>query len=80
MGDQEHSINFNTGCQEREREEHGRGWGGKEHYRCTTFNKCIDSKEEEFRSGGRKDIKKHVCILLHSVSFSLVFIAAIISQ
>lgn len=55
----------------------GGGWGGKEHYRCTTFHKCIDSKEED---GGESDIKKHVCILLHLVSFSLVFIATIISQ
>lgn len=40
-----------------------------------SLNKCTDSKKEE-----EGEIKKRVCILLHSVSFSLVFIAAIISQ
>lgn len=40
-----------------------------------SLNKCMDSKKEE-----EGEIKKRVCILLHSVSFSLVFIAAIISQ
>ena len=55
-----------------------RGWnclGSKRERVLKEEGKRMREKEEE---EGR--IKKRVCILLHSVSFSLVFIAAIISQ
>lgn len=43
-------------------------------------NAYFQSLEEKWGWGGGWEIKMHAYSLLHSVSFSLVFMAAIISQ